>query len=458
MRSIRNYLIVALTSVLVSVFALAIIISYYESRHEVDELFDAELVQATRLLEASMRIANVTENLSDSEKAHEQFDQQVSEGDERTQFGHRYERKVTFQIRRNHEVLFESERSDLKLTERPPLGFSELRSDGYLWYLFTLQVGDLYYTTGERVDVRQEITQEIVMSYLLPLLCILPVSVFLIIWISRRGLKPILVLDAKIRQRGKDNLTNIDMKGVPREIESVIGSLNHLFARVQQSIEHERRFVAIASHEMRTPISVLKINIQNALKASDEQERLTHLEDLDKGIDRTSQLMEQLLTLNKLEQQQTGYELSAIDLLPVIRTSIADLYPLVDDKNLQIGLDSDEDYLPVLAIPQLLPLLLNNLIENAIKYTPTGGEVHVGVYHAGSKVTVCIEDSGPGVAESELTNILGPFYRLPNPGVQGTGLGLAIVKRTADLSQLKLILGRSEKFGGLSIRVEFQTA
>ena len=464
MKSILRFLMVMVSVVLVTAFVLAMTVSYFEARHEVDELFDAELAQTARLLKSSFeRVGSSHTSLEEEFKEFSPANgspPDVDSDEERTRYGHRYERKVLFQVRKKDQVLFESDESMLHLSTVPTQGFSEVIVDGYLWYLFTLKDGDFSFTAGERADIRDELAEEILTSYMIPLLIILPLLLVLLLWVLKHGLDPLRELASNIRRRGEDNLTPIQMETTPEEIRPVVQALNHLFDQVTNSIEMERRFTAMASHEMRTPVSVLKVNAQNALNATDEAEREHYLQELNQGIDRASRLMEQLLTLSKLEQTDLSYQPQKFDLIPKIREEMAALYPLADAKGVQFELDSDSDSLPILSVPQLLSVVLKNLIENAIKYSPKNGAVLVRTFARDGNVRVCIEDSGKGVPPEQRELIFNRFYRMPDAVEPGSGLGLAIVKRIVDILDIRVELSDSETLGGLRIclKMENQTA
>ncbi|MDY6920761.1 MAG: ATP-binding protein [Pseudomonadota bacterium] len=465
MRSIRRYLMVMVSLVLVTAFLTAMGVSYYEARHEVDELFDAELAQTARLLQSSFsRFGDAhLEHLepvvaSPQAKNAEATEALLDLADERTAFGHRYERKVLFQVRRGDTVLFQSARSSLHLQDAPRRGYSEVRVGDQLWYLFTLQEGGLSYTAGERADIRDELAEEIVASYMIPLLVCLPLLLGVVLWVLKRGLQPLRDLADNIRCRDENDLAPVSVTETSDEIRPLADALNHLFDQVARSLERERRFTATASHEMRTPISVLKINAQNALAATDPAQRQQYLLELNQGIDRASRLMEQLLTLNKLEQAELTYVSHTMDLVPLLQDEIAALYPLAQAKEVQIELDCAEGSLPAEVMPQLFSVVVRNLVENAIKYAPRQGRVLVSLQRESGRVRIDVEDSGPGVPEAMRELIFERFYRLPETTEQGAGLGLAIVQRVVDLLGGNISLSRSQRLGGLQATLWLQSS
>lgn len=461
MKSIRAFLLVSVSLLVLLALLLSAWLTFDRARYEVDELFDAELAQTARVLRSTVSVVHQPATSSSEVPAplistHDwasRAAEELSENDERTRFGHSYERKIMFKIERDHRVLLASDNFPVEVALPREAGYRRISLGQHDWYLFTLLEGDMTYIVGERSDVRQEMVQKIALGNLTPLLIVLPVLLLLLGWALQWGLRPLVELDRYIQQRDKDNLDAIQLAQSPREIRPIVDSLNGLLSRLRRSLESERRFTATASHEMRTPISVLKVNVQNALKARDEQERLQLLHELDASVDRTARLIQQLLTLNRLEQDDHGYALQELDLLPLLREEIAGLYPLALQKHQNIELVTGAETLPCWTVPQLLPLVVRNLLDNAIKYAPLGGRIQVTAKADGDKVCISVDDSGPGVPLSEQQKIFDRFYRIPNRAVEGSGLGLAVVKRAVELLNGEIQVTRSGLLGGLSIQV-----
>lgn len=463
MQSIRLFLLVVISVTVVAVFTLAATISYTKAGYEADELFDAELAQTARILRATLTLpqedAFAEPALITREISTHDWSQGVVEDDdeeqERTRLGHSYERKIMFQVARQGKVLMRSDNAPFTDTQGLDEGFQQLVIKGDHWHIFTLIDGEFWYTVGERGDIRDEVARKIAISNLGPSLVALPILVLLLAATLRKGLQPLNDLDERIQERSKDNLDPILLPDPPREILPIVESLNALLSRLRRSLDTERRFSATASHEMRTPLAVLKVNVQNAIKAASDQERREILQDIDAGVDRASRLINQLLTLSRLEQDATGFDVQALDIMPVLREEIAALYPLALQRQQTIELTESVDSVTIETIPQVFPLIVRNLVDNAIKYSPEGGVVRVSLQQQQDALELCVEDSGPGVPESEREKIFERFYRMPNATVAGSGLGLAIVRRIAELLNATIEADRSDTLGGLSVRVRF---
>ncbi|MEZ5511969.1 MAG: ATP-binding protein [Gammaproteobacteria bacterium] len=463
MHSIRLFLLVVISVTVVAVFTLAATISYTKAGYEADELFDAELAQTARILRATLTLPQEDgfgePALSTREISTHDWSKGVVEDDdeeqERTRLGHSYERKIMFQVAHQGKVLIRSDNAPFTDTQGLQEGFQQPVINGDTWHIFTLIDGEFWYTVGERGDIRDEVARKIAISNLGPSLVALPILVLLLAATLRKGLQPLNDLDERIQERSKDNLDPILLPDPPREILPIVESLNALLSRLRRSLDTERRFSATASHEMRTPLAVLKVNVQNAIKSTSDQERREILQDIDAGVDRASRLINQLLTLSRLEQDATGFDVQALDIMPVLREEIAALYPLALQRQQSIELTETVDSVTIETIPQVFPLIVRNLVDNAIKYSPEGGVVRVSLQQQQDTLELCVEDSGPGVPESEREKIFERFYRMPNATVAGSGLGLAIVRRIAELLNATIEADRSDTLGGLSVRVRF---
>lgn len=461
MKSIRAYLMSGLTLVLILAVVISASLSFNRARYEVDELLDAELAQTARVLRSTLTLANsLTQDgkgfspatISTHDWARLAGDE-LRGNDERTRFGHSYERKIMFRVLRNDAVILSSDNSPASNDYPREPGYQRIRFDKFDWYLFTLIEGDLVYTVGERSDVREELVSKIALSYLYPSLLAFPLLLFLLAWTLQRGLRPLVQLDRYIQERDKDNLDPIVVSATPSEVKPIVESLNGLLVRLRRSLESERRFTATASHEMRTPIAVIKLNVQNALKAKDENERVHLLQELDVSVDRAGRLINQLLALNRLEQDGHGFSSQNIDILPLLREEIAGLYPLALQKDQSIELVGDDAHLPLNTVPQLLSLLIRNLVDNAIKYSPVKGRIVVSVKQENGAILIQVEDSGPGVPADQHSKIFERFYRISNGDVPGSGLGLAIVNRALELLGGNVALDTSTELGGLRVKV-----
>ncbi|WP_313329302.1 sensor histidine kinase, partial [Stutzerimonas balearica] len=238
---------------------------------------------------------------------------------------------------------------------------------------------------------------------------------------------------------------------LPRELEPVAASLNRLLQQVHQLLEREKRFIADAAHELRTPLAVLRIHAQNALQAEQPEDREQALQQLLAGVDRTTRVVAQLLTLARLEPSAQRLRLEALDLLPLCRETLAELTPLALARGQELTLEADEsaDY-QLTGDAAALSTLLQNLVSNALQYTPAGGQIQVGLQATDDAIMLRVDDSGPGVPVEQRDKLFERFYRQGDG--QGAGLGLAIVARIVELHGASIQLTESP-LGGLQAGV-----
>lgn len=462
MRSIRKFLLVSISILVIAVFILAAAASYSRARYETDELFDAELAQTARILRSTLGMA-AAQNTSplfqvpDISTLDWKSKEDLGENIERTPLGHAYERKIMFQVIHQGKLVLRTDNSPLAQDWMPKEGYQIVNENGFDWHLFSLIDADTFYTVGERGDIRDEVARKIALSSLYPSLLALPVLLALLMLALQRGLQPLRDLDRYIQTRNKDKLDAIDLVTATDEIRPIIESLNSLLARLRRSLESERRFTALASHEMRTPLAALKVAAQNALKADDETSRIAMLRDIDAGVDRASRLIGQLLTLSRLEQDNPGFEAVSLDILPLLREEIAALFPIALQRKQTIELITEEESLRIRTVSQLFPLVVRNLLDNAIKYSPEGGCIQVRAFRNKEAVHLWVDDSGAGIPSEERDRVFERFYRISgaNEKATGSGLGLAIVRRIVELVGATIVLENSAELGGLSVRITF---
>jgi len=252
-------------------------------------------------------------------------------------------------------------------------------------------------------------------------------------------------------------LQPIALPGAPSEILPILERLNQLFERVSRTQDDERRFTADAAHELRTPLAVMQTYAEVASAASDATTRRHALDNLLTGSRRAARLLEQLLMLARLESQGSQAELPGLvpcDLRALVIDTVAPLIPDALHKNIEVEVDEGPPAL-IQGAPMLLQVLVRNLVDNAIRYTPTGGNVRVALNPAENGVCLRVSDSGPGIPEALRAEALGRFRRLDESGEAGHGLGLSIVVRIAELHGSRVTLGANESANGLSVSVVF---
>ncbi|MGC4059933.1 MAG: ATP-binding protein [Aquabacterium sp.] len=289
---------------------------------------------------------------------------------------------------------------------------------------------------GERVAVSQEtgmrddIARASALRTVMPCLLLAPILVLLVANLVRRIFRPIATLSDEVNARSEFALHPIEAKDVPVEIRPFLEAINGLLAKVQQGVAAQRRFLADAAHELRSPLTALSLQSERLTQTEMSEAARERLTALRHGIERGRNLIDQLLTLARVQSTQRE-GLRAISVLAVYRRVIEDVMPLAEAKEMDVGLlESDEVCLTVNEMD--LFTMVKNIVDNAIRYTPSGGAVDLRVRRANGMAELTISDSGPGIPESERSRIFDPFYRPPGSEQSGSGLGLAIVKEIAD--------------------------
>jgi two-component system sensor histidine kinase QseC len=418
--------------------------AFYKAEEEIEEVFDAELSQSAQVL-----IGIIIPGLG-------QWDHTISLDDDLV--GHIYETKISFQVWRDSELLVRSATApDLPLARVE--GYSDQIIDGRKWRVFTqfdsrtsseIHVAELY-------EIRNELVEYIALGVIAPMFFALPILA-LLFWVAiTRGLAPLSKAAKDVSKSSPEEISVLP-EDVPNEIKPLVGAINNLLMRIKTTLDRERRFTADAAHELRTPLASLRIQSQVALRAKDDKEQKNALQQIIFGVDRATRMVEQLLTLARLEplhEAESGFK--NISLATVATEVVSDLANIAHGKSIDISMDVHQDDVRIRANPVMLSILLRNLVDNAIRYTPPGGDVKVMIEHKNEVEQLVVEDSGPGVVKWEKDHIFNRFFRGGNSGnSMGCGLGLSIVQRVAEIHNAKIILGVPSSGKGLRITVDFE--
>jgi two-component system sensor histidine kinase QseC len=401
----------------------------HDSNHEIAEVYDAQLAQHARLLQGVM---NMPMAQADHAQLYRAFNQAL--GNARPHLdGHPYESKMAFQVWDLKGERLVHTASAPSLTSVPQTaGFSDVTDlNTAHWRSFVLLDSSegLTIWVGERDDVRADLVQRIVQHTVLPSV-VGSVLLMVAIWLAIGwGLKPLSNMAEILRIRHPGSLEPLELAPLPSELEPMQASLNRLLGQIEEVLGRERRFIADAAHEMRTPLAVLKVHAQNVLQARDELERQQSLGYLIEGVDRSTRLVNQLLTIARLEPGAEGARAATVDLVHEVRESLVHMTPWILSKGLELSLECDSEVWPVKTDYPAIHIALQNLISNAVSFSPEGGQIIVRLEFAAGNVQLSVEDQGPGIDEAERGRLFERFYSRGND--QGAGLGLAIVQRVA---------------------------
>ncbi|CNE62561.1 quorum sensing histidine kinase QseC [Yersinia mollaretii] len=334
-------------------------------------------------------------------------------------------------------------------------GFSNgtLQGDKDLWRLVWLTTPDGKYrvVVGQEWDYRQDMAIDIVKAQLLPWVVALPIMVLLLIWLVTRELAPLKRLAKRLHQHQPEDETPLPLTSIPSEVKPLVEALNSLFARTGDMLVRERRFTADAAHELRSPLAALKVQTEVAQLAQDDPEMREHaLSNLTEGIDRATRLVDQLLTLSRLDSLSGLDDVQEVALQDLLQTAVMDNYHKARANGVELMLEIRQTPPSRRAQPLLLALLVRNLLDNAIRYSPRGSSVKITLdAHAFS-----VEDNGLGISPEYLQRVGERFFRPPGQEKTGSGLGLSIVQRIAVLHGMTTHFSHGES-GGFRVEVRW---
>ncbi|MBU3668248.1 MAG: two-component sensor histidine kinase [Rhodocyclaceae bacterium] len=421
-----------------AVWLVLSVVAWHEAKSEAEELFDAHLAQTAALLVvlSSEESSDLPEELP----------------------SHRYARKVAFQIWSDKgKLLARSTTAPREPLTDQTKGFSDRRIDGRNWRIYS-KVDERHHhriLVAESYEARNAVGKELAKHLLTPLIIALPTLAFGLVLLMRQRFKPLQRLASSISQRSPDRLDPIASTDVPNEIRPIIEQTNRLLQRVSDSMAQERRFTADAAHEIRTPLAVIRTYAQVAAAATEATERTRALNSVVQASDRATHLLAQLLTMARLDNDALTRHFVNCDLRKIAVDVIAEITPQALEKKVEVMLDEGRAaYLR--GEPALLAVLLRNLIDNAVRYSPAETFVAVTIKHVDGHIRLTVSDQGPGIPEHERERVLSRFTRLGGSDAPGSGLGLSIALRIAQLHGATLVLQDGPGEYGLSVCASFR--
>jgi two-component system OmpR family sensor kinase len=346
-----------------------------------------------------------------------------------------------------------SSHPDFDLPEGNVTGYSNLLMRGERWRAYTIVYPDRTVQVSQSDEVRRNIATNAALRALIPIAGLYPLSWLLLVFGIGHILKPLALVTKAVTQRDASSLDPLPTGHIPTEVAPLITEMNGLILRVRETIESQRHFILDAAHELRTPLAALQLQIENLSQHLSQNELEIRIGELKSGIRRSSHLVGQLLHMARYgaEKQTIRTEL---DIGQLVKTCIGDFIPIAEKHNIDLGMTRDDSAF-VWANANDLRILFNNLLDNAIRYTPNGGCIDVSVQVTGKKVIVQIMDSGPGIPESMLTRVFDRFFRVGGHEIDGSGIGLAIVNAIATQESAEIKLNNRQDRGGLIATVYF---
>lgn len=435
--------------------------SFLDTRHEINELFDAHLSESARAIlqqaEHEQREKNGRHEVDD-----DKGDQRDDDDDEEYIVpevhgrGALFEKKLFFQLRDASDAFLMGSMRDPhteSLASNSMDGFSqgkyrdkEIRVFSAWNHGRTLNV-----QVAESLVMRNGLIKSSIRNVLTPILVMIVPLLILLALIVEVSLRPMRLLSREVERRTPDDLGSISDQAVPKEVRPIVIALNNLFSRLSRVLANERRFTADAAHELRTPLAAIKVQAQVALRSKNDETTRNHaLVGVAKGVDRATHLVEQLLTMARLDPETEVYGESV-----KLRNLVIDVAGTTASeavaKNLELMV-KDGPEVEICGNPAMLRILVRNLLDNAVRYTPEHGFVHVNVEKSEGQARLVVEDNGPGLSEEQRKLVTERFSRISRPSGEGSGLGLSIANRIVDLHKAKMVFAKGE--GGIGCRVE----
>ncbi|MFP3424204.1 ATP-binding protein [Pseudoalteromonas sp. SIMBA_162] len=429
--SIRKRLTLILLSMMVLTCFLALVKGYQKSMSHGEQLLDSELkVVAGVLMQQPLSINAVAPKMQESAQ-------------------------LLYQIWQGGELLSGSDELNLDLSQYQT-GFQTLNIAGQRMRVFVFATSLRTVIVAEPIAKRFELAEAVILSAMLPMLWAVPLLALFISFFVKYALAPLTRLSKQLALRQANDFTAINWQVTDEEIKPVISRLNDLFKRVETAYLRERFFASDAAHELRTPLSSLKINVHNlAAQQGDNQE----LQAMTQGINRLSNIVEQMLILGRTQPEQWQKQFKEQSLLAITQEGVSHLYEKIEAKNHSISLEGD-DFI-INGDEFTLVTLISNLLSNAIKYAPANGQIKITLKQIHKQRIWQIEDSGPGMTDDQKQRIFNRFYRVGGDqhpsGEQGTGLGMAIVQHIIAIYRAEIHLTDSD-LGGLKVQVVFAGA
>lgn len=450
LKSLQARLLALLLLMVTLVWVAAAVLTWVDAKDELGELLDGHLAQSAALLIVQQTGHGGDQSIDTPERDHVEDAPSL----------HKYAPRVAFQVFHEGKLTMRSANAMDTPMSGSAKGFSTVKlNEQTEWRVFAAQgnEGDVQVFVGEQIDSRNSILWAVLKAVLMPLMYALPLLA-VVGWLAvRNGLAPLRQLSDALAQRKPQALEPVMLKDMPTEIEPVMESLNALFERIQTMMTAERRFTADAAHELRTPIAAIRTQAQVALGAGTDDERRHALNYTLAGCDRATHLVEQLLILSRLESSSATAPGGRVDVSALVQRVAAELALTALGRAQELELDAPAQAF-ITADNMLTSVLVRNLLDNALRYSPDAARVSVSVTCDDRYVTLRVEDSGTGLSDVDMARLGERFYRVLGTEQTGSGLGWSIVRRIANVYSALVDVSRSTRLGGLCVKVRWAVA
>lgn len=433
--SLRARLTGALLLAVLAFAALQAAVTYRTARAETEALFDAQMQRIALSLSGSLGAGALSDDAPAAETP--------------------AAREMIIQIWRADGVMLYRSPQGRLLPPQTVIGFSDTVAGGEPYRIYALRTATQVVQVAQQTEARGRMAGQLALRAVLPVALLAPVLMLIVWWVVGRAIGPIERVRRQVAARRPDDLAPLPTAGLPAEVRPLVGEMNGLLTRLSDAWDALTHFTADAAHELRSPLAALRLQAQSLQRAPDDATRAIATERLLAGIDRATRLVEQLLALARQEGAGEGAELVSLDLTALARNALADAEPEAARHAIALTLDAPTAHVVLRADEAALAVLLRNLLGNALRHTPPGGQVRVGVREEASVIDLTVEDSGPGIAPDERARVQDRFYRVPGTPGHGSGLGLAIVRAIAERHGAALTLDASPTLGGLRVMLRW---
>lgn len=433
--SLRARLLWLLLACVVLVASAQFFIAYRTALGEADEIFDYHMQQMALALRAGLPV--LSSAVPDSQRGDE------GNGD------------FVVQIwTMDGERVFESA-EDAALPQLAVIGFSNVKARNTTYRVLSVQTASQIIQVAQDMAVRRVMAGRLALRTAAPIALLVPLMMLLVWAVVRQSLLPVARVRRQVAERQASDLSPVSESGLPEEIHPLVRELNLLFKRVRTAFDAQENFVTDAAHELRSPLAALKLQVQGLQRASTDETRTLAIARLSSGIDRATHLVEQLLVLARQEASMAAdVQPQLVALADICRLALEDTLAAAQEFAIDLGMSHADDA-NINGHPEALRILVHNLLDNAVKFSPNGGRIDLEVRATNDAVVLTVDDNGPGIAAEQRERVLGRFYRVNGSQTAGSGLGLAIAKSIADRHGATLTLDDSISLGGLRVIVRF---
>lgn len=451
--SLKKNLIIKLTALILLMLTAVCAVSFFNSKKEISAIFDADMIKSARLIFGVIKDDSFVENTKN-------IDDELNQ-----KFLNRYDYEIHIQVWKKDSIIYNSGEK-IKVQKPDYEGFKDIFIENEQWRSFVLsdQKSQITILILEKYHIRKELIEEIIFSLIAPFLISLIPLLLVIVSVVKSELKPLKLLAEKISEISSLNLKKFKTPKMPVELKPFLDSFNSLLSRLDESIEAEKRFTDYAAHELNTPLTAIKIQAQILASNSNEQEKQEYLDDLLKGIDRASHLVSQLLILSRLSSDNKNFSKEKFifaDLIQCVVENFRGKNKLKSNalttKNIDFVCEQEALIKLVNANKTYIEILLNNVIDNAIKYSFGDKLIKISLEQKSDFLVLKVDNQGEEISAHDIKQIFQNFYRNNKSektrNIAGSGLGLAISRKIVELHNGLITFKSHQKINSVIIQI-----